>query len=147
VFGLISAQWWIALGLALAGAVSGWTLNDWRWKAKETDRAQQALADERRNAAATIRRVENVLAAQAAAVQREHVLRMDAAASRDALDGLRTATSTALSAAANNHAACLERADTFAELFTESAREYRNMAEKADRHASDAAMMQQAWPR
>lgn len=43
--------------------------------------------------------------------------------------------------------ACVEAADTAAELFGECADQYRALAEAADGHASDAQTLSDAWPK
>lgn len=144
---MIPLQIWLYLAITVLAGLSGWRVNEWKWQAKEADRAKQELADQQSNAATAIRRLENVISAQSAAKQREHSLRVSAAAARSELDGLRTSISTTLSAAANDHAACTERASALGELLGAMAQTGGEIAAKADRHANDAAMMQQAWPR
>lgn len=140
-------QLWIYLAVMALGAAGGWRVTEWRWQAKEAERAKQELANERQNTATTIRRLENVLAAEAAAVARERWLRDAAARARDAHDGLLTATASALQSAANDHGTCIDRATALSELLAASVASYRSVAEKADRHASDAMTCHEAWPK
>lgn len=133
--------------LAAAGFVGGWTIQSWRYGAKENERAQQELVDERSAATTAIRRQESVIAATSAATARETTLRRDADGSRRALVSLSDATDQTLRDASTSLGACTERAAALGELFTTSAEQYRNVAEKADRHASDVKTCHDAWPK
>lgn len=136
-----------AVVVALAGFGSAWQIQSWRYQAKEAQHEQQKLADVQQSAAATIRRADNVIAAQDAAQTRDSALRLDAAGARDALERLHDAAADALRAAGASQAACLERAATLSELHQASARRYVELGEKADRHASDVKTLVDAWPR
>lgn len=136
----------IAALIAVAGFGTAWKVQDWRYNAKEKERAEQQLEKERIAAKAAIRRAEAVIEAQNAATNRERDLRGAAAGARAALVGLSDATDTAMRGAAASHAACLERTDTLGELLGTVAQAGAGMAEKADRHASDAQTLTDAWP-
>ena len=82
--------------LAAAGFVGGWTIQSWRYGAKENERAQQELVDERSAATTAIRRQESVIAATSAATAKETTLRRDADGSRRALVSLSDATDQTL---------------------------------------------------
>ncbi len=75
----------------------------------------------------------------------------DADRARNAADSLRNDLTTVrakLSAAsADTSTAVIEYASTSTDVLEQCTTRYRDMAEKADRHAADAAMMQAAWPR
>lgn len=78
---------------------------------------------------------------------REQAIRRDAAGARSELDGLRdelAAIRQSLPDLADD--AVRQRADTVARLFGECAREYQELAERADRHASDVKTLSEAWP-
>jgi hypothetical protein len=126
---------------------AAWTIQDWRYGAKETERVQQELADQRLAATTAIRRSDAVIQAQGAAESRARGLRADAAGARDALVSLHDSAASALRAAESSQAACLERAATFSELLDTVARAGGELAEKAGRHASDVQTLTEAWPR
>lgn len=91
-----------------------------------------------------------VLDAQLLAKQREATLLADARATSDALDSLRLSTSKAratyrLSGPAAT--ASYQYADTGLDLLDICAKEYSDLAAKADGHSSDVQMMIDAWPK
>ena len=126
---------------------SAWQIQTWRADAHEND--QRTLqADDAREAAARERsRITGVVVAQNLARKRELGLLADADGARVAVDGLRTATSAALSAAHASHDACLVAAATNGELLNASAAAYRELAEISDRHVSDIQTLTDAWPK
>jgi hypothetical protein len=132
---------------AALGFGSAWKIQDWRADAKEKERVEQILADQRLAAASNIRRLDNVISAQDRAVSRMAVLRVAADGSRAALISLSDAADSALRTAADSQAACLSRATTLSELLKTSAGAYERMAEVADRHASDVQTLVDAWPK
>lgn len=86
--------------------------------------------------------------ARNAAVKREAALRRDVGAARDALYGLRGAADRARADLPGySPAAAAGLAGTATELLAQCADRYRGVAESADRHAGDAVMLQEAWPR
>lgn len=137
----------IALIIAAGSFGSAWQIQSWRHDAEELARAEQILADQRLAAATTIRRQDNVIAAQNEAETRAGALRVAAASARNELDGLRTSAASALRTAASNHNTCLERATTLSELFIASSTEYESLAEKAGRHTNDIQKLRAAWPK
>jgi hypothetical protein len=136
----------IAGVIALGSFGTAWRIQDWRYQAKEVEHAEQQLADERSAATAAIRRAEAVIEAQSAAAVRERGLRNDAAGARSAAERLSDEIAATTRAAATSQEACLERTNTLGELFKDSANAYRDVAEKADRHASDAQRLSDSWP-
>ena len=134
----------IAASLAATGA---WRVQQWRFDAKEKERAELQLENERLAAKTALRRVEAVVTAQNAAAIRERDLRNDAAGARAALVGLSNATDAAMRDAATSHGACLERTSALGELLGTVAQAGAGMAEKADLHASDARKVIEAWPK
>lgn len=136
-----------ALLAAAIAATGAWKVQDWRYGAKEMERVEQELNDERVRAATQIRREEAVIAAQNQAQARARSLRMDADGARAAADGLRVATAEALRSAAASHAACTERADSLGKLLVTVEEAGRNMAAIADGHANDAQTLMDAWPK
>ena len=133
----------IAASLAATGA---WKVQDWRYNAKEKERAEQQLENERMAAKSALRNSENVIAAQNEAQARARVLRLDAAGSRAAADGLRDDIMRTRAEAATSLDACTLRANTLSELFGTVEAAGRGMAEKAGLHASDAQTLMEAWP-
>ena len=143
----MSPQIVLASVILLIGFVSGWTVQDWRFSSKEADRAQQELATVKQSAAADVRRLDNTIDAQSKATIRERALRGDADALRGAVVGLSDAENRALRTARDSQDTCLVAATTFRELFDASTEEYRALAEKADRHASDIQTLIDAYPK
>lgn len=138
-------------GAVLAGALA-WNVQGWRLgeqinglKAQHAAESAKAQADTRARELAINQRLQD---AQNEATKRETKLRGDAAAARRTVDGLR-GTLYEFRASLPNAApgALIARADTAAELLGACADEYRSVAEAADRHAGDALMLQEAWPK
>ncbi len=134
----------IAASLAATGV---WKVQDWRYGAKEKERAEQQLENERVIARAALRNQERVSEAQSAASNRMVVLRRDADRARAAADGLRIATEQAMRDAATSHAACTERAHTLSVVLNQCGAAYQELGAVADRHASDVQTLMAAWPR
>lgn len=137
-------------GLAVAAA-STWHVQAWRYDAQiaglKTAHAQAAtLASEEnaRNFRAITTQYEGALND---ARKREADLRRNVAAARTESDGLRDAIYAFRAKLPNATTATVAvAADTAAELLGACAAEYRSVAESADRHASDAVMLIEAWP-
>ena len=136
----------IALVAALVSGLSVYKIQEWRMDSKEKARVEQILVDQRQSAATTIRRQDNVITAQNQAQARLSALRVDAAGTRNELDGLRASTANFVRDAATSQTACLERAATLSKLFIASTNEYSEVAERAGRHASDVQTLVDAWP-
>lgn len=138
-------------GAVLAGALA-WNVQGWRLgnelnglKAQHAAESAQAQADTRAKEIAFNQRLQD---AQNEATKRESKLRDDAAAARRTADGLRGTLYEFRASLPNASAsAIVARADTAAELLGACVSEYRGVAEAADRHAGDALMLQQAWPK
>lgn len=137
----------IAAVIAASSFLGGWTLQSWRYGAKENARAQQILVDQRLAAATAVRRADNVIEAQSSAAVRAVDLRRAADGSRAALVGLHDAAASALRAASASQAACLERATALSELLDTMGRTGGDIAQKADRHANDVRTLSEAWPK
>ena len=136
-----------AILAAAIAATGAWKVQQWRFDAKEKERVEQELNDERVRAATQIRREEAVIVAQNESQVRTRRLRLDADAARAAADGLRASTDAALRAATASHDACLVRTDTLGELLVAVEEAGRGMAQKADLHANDARTLSDAWLR
>jgi len=103
--------------------------------------AEQTRAAERRQSV-------DVIGAINDAKKREQLARAAAAGARTERDGLRDDLAAAqrdLPGAAP--AACIERAAALSAVFEQCAGRLEELAGKADRHASDALTLEQAWPK
>lgn len=123
--------------VAAAIAASVWQIQEWRYGAKETARVQQNLLETQQAAARDIRRLDNAIGAQNAAVLRERVVRDEAAHGRLALISLSDAAAEAIRRAQASHAACLDTAAAQSVVLNQCGERYRGMAEIADRHVND----------
>lgn len=137
----------IATVLAAVCFGGGWTLKSWQVGYKEKARVEQILADQRTNAACTLRGADNVIQAQNDAASREAVLRVALSGSRNAIVSLSDATAAALRDAAVSQNACLERATTLGGLLDTMAVAGGEISAKANLHASDLRKMTDAWPK
>ena len=135
----------IAITAAL-GMGAGWHIQTLRYTAKEAEHEQQKLVAIQQSAAASIRWMDNTLDAQNAATARSVGLRRDRDSAYAELDRLRIALRT-LPTADPTTGTCPDRADPARELLAACAAELVEMGGIADRHASDALMLQQAWPK
>lgn len=133
----------IAAVLAFSGA---WTVQGWRIDAIKSEQViaankaiQEAQAETQR-----LQEVKDEALRRANARASQNQIAADGA--RSELDRLRDDIATSNSAAP----ACTSRADpaaTARALLAECAARYSELASKADRHASDAVTIQQAWPK
>lgn len=137
----------IAAIIAALGFGSGWQIQSWRYGAKEKANAESKLAQVQQSAAASIRRVDNTLDAQNAATARSVGLRRDRDSAYAELDRLRAQLFRTMPGASSTTGTCPNRADPARELLATCATELVEMGGIADRHASDALMLQQAWPK
>ena len=136
-----------ALIAASIAATSAWQVQNWRYGAKETEREQQNLVEVQQAAAASIRWMDNTLDAQNAATARSVGLRRDRDSAYAELDRLRAQLFRTMPGASSTTGTCPNRADPARELLATCATELVEMGGIADRHASDALMLQQAWPK
>lgn len=101
-------------------------------RALDLERAMNRLKDEAiRNAHEREKTIRALSAASAASTASLH----------DTITSLRNSLSGASLETA------VKRADTFGKLLDQCQTEYRNMTERADRHASDAQTLSEAWPK
>ncbi len=136
----------IAITAAL-GMGAGWHIQTLRYTAKEAEHEQQKLVAIQQSAAASIRWMDNTITAQNAATTRSVGLRRDRDSAYAELDRLRNAVARTMPGAGSAPGACPNRADPARELLAACAAELQSVAGAADRHASDALMLQQAWPK
>ena len=111
------------------------------YDAKEKQRVEQQLVDERLQAAREQEANAVATRARDAAALRSADLRRSADRSRDALVRLSDAADQALRAAAGSHIACLDTALAEHTVLKQSTERYRELAEIADRHVSDIQTM------
>lgn len=142
----MSPQLLIAAIIAAASFGTAWRIQDWRFDAKEKTHAEQKLAQIQHNAAASIRRADNVIAAQNAATARSVAIRRDRDSAYAELDRLRDTLRT-MPGAGDTTTACADRTDPARELFADCAAQLTDMAGKADRINSDRQTLIDAWPK
>ena len=139
------------LGASIA-AVGAYKVQDWRYTGQINQMKaaqQQAVADATREARAQeSARFKGVQDAQAAAQTRAQVARRDADRARSELDRMRdTLSATRGSVPGESTAACTQRADAAADVLAQCGAAYQDLAAIADRHASDARTLVEAWPK
>ena len=137
----------IAAVIAATGFGAAWKIQDWRFDAKEKAHAEQKLAQVQHSAAADIRRLDNTITAQRAATTRAVALRRDLDSARSELERLRSAIAGTVPATSDAPCACADRTDPARQLLSACAGELQEVAGAADRHASDALMLLEAWPK
>jgi hypothetical protein len=137
----------IAVIIAAASFGTAWRIQDWRFNAKEKAHAEQKLAQVQLSAAASIRRADNVIEAQNQSAARSAALRRDLDGARTELDRLRLALARTVPRASATGDACAVPADPARELLATCATELVEMGGVADRHASDAQTLIEAWPK
>lgn len=138
-------------GAVLAGALA-WNVQGWRLgeqiQSLKHDHAQQVAAAEQAKSALEASLNKKLQDAQNAASKREQSIRASADRARNELDSLRDLTySIRTNLPGYSLAAATQTADTAAELLGQCAEQYRAVAEAADRHAADAVMLLEAWPK
>lgn len=137
----------LVLGIAIGAMVNGWRLGE-RIVEIERDAARAETAAVLGAAIETANLMKQVEDARNEATRREQALRRDAAELRDANGGLRTELDEIRRALPDMATgACRERVDTLAKLFGSCAARYGEVAERADRHASDVKTLEDAWPK
>ena len=139
----------------VAGALSawaGWSVQGWRMgeqiAALKTAQAEAVNTATREARAQESKRFQGVQDAQAAAQTRAVAARRDADAARSELDRLRGTLSIARGGVpGESAAACAQRADAAGDVLGQCAAAYSDLAAIADRHASDARTLIEAWPK
>ena len=152
---LIPGLYTYAATAIVAGALAfgaGWQTQEWRYgKQIAGIQAQRATALASANQKAlddTIKMQRTKDDAIKAAEQRAKTQAANAANARADADRLRGTLYDFRASLPNaSTAALIARADTAAELFGACVDEYRSVAESADRHAADAVMLFEAWPK
>ena len=147
---------WTHVAAAILAAVvafaGGWKVQGWRLgeqiaqiKAAQLEAVNTAAREAR---AQESKRFQGVQDAQAAAQTRAQAARRDADAARSELDRLRNdIAATRGGVPGESTAACAQRADAAADVLGQCAAAYSDLAAVADRHASDARTLIEAWPK
>ena len=141
----------IIIAASLAGW-AGWSVQGWRLgeqiAALKTAQAEAVNTATREARAQESARYKGVQDAQTAAQARAQAARRDADAARSELDRLRnTLGATRGGVPGESTAACTQRADAAADVLGQCAAAYSELAAVADRHASDARTLIEAWPK
>ena len=141
----------IIIAAALAGW-AGWSVQGWRMgeqiAALKTAQAEAVNTATREARAQESKRFQGVQDAQAAAQTRAVAARRDADAARTELDRLRNSVAAARGGVpGESAAACTQRADAAGDVLGQCAAAYSDLAAVADRHASDARTLIEAWPK
>ena len=152
---LLNWRMWAAIGLALtlalvsAGAYrAGKKHTQAAWDAEKVVQLADAAQAEVKNRRIQTENDLKVINAQNAQTQRIAVLQADAVKSRAVVGGLRDTIRTANAELPNRTAAAVRQyATTASELLAECSDRYSALAAKTDGHASDALMLQAAWPK
>ena len=136
-----------ALGFAGGWQTQGWRLGEQISKMKEAQ-AEAVNVATREARATESRRFTNVQEAQNAAQKRAQTARLDADRARTELDRLRDQLTSARGGVpGESPAACTQRADAAADVLSQCATAYLDLAAIADRHANDARTLIEAWPK
>jgi hypothetical protein len=148
------ALWWakrivlIALALAAAYFYARWQAERADHAATRTAMATAALKSAADAATTTAQLQKDKDHALQTAAKRAHSHRADAHSARTELDSLRhTLATSPTDSGPNTCAATPDRADPARELLSQCAGALTDLAAKADRHASDALTLLEAWPR
>lgn len=141
---------YLILAAVLFGA--GWLINGWRLNAEiaEIKATNAGVAKEFEKAARVKEAALNLKLqeAQNAAKKRETILRNDADIAVRTSDRLRDELAELRRGLPDLSAdAIRQRADTLAQLLNDCQRNYRGLAEKADRIESDRRTLMEAWPK
>ena len=139
------------LGASIA-AVGAYKVQDWRYtgqinqiRAAQAEAVNTATREARAQESARFKGVQD---AQAAAQTRAQVARRDADRARGELDRMRdTLSATRGGVPGESTAACTQRADAAADVLAQCGAAYQDLAAIADRHASDARTLIEAWPK
>jgi len=141
-----------AILAALIAFTGGWKVQGWRLGEQinqiKTDQLEAVNTAVREARATESRRFTNVQEAQNAAQKRAQTARLDADRARTELDRLRDElAATRGGVPGESTAACTQRADAAADVLAQCGAAYQDLAAIADRHASDARTLIEAWPK
>ena len=144
----------LLIATLISGAISavvGFGLA-WQLQAGHITQLKLDQSDERSSIQRTARQnleryMQTVSTAQANATTRSVALRTAADRTRDVGNGLRLQTATTVRTAASDPAASADAAAALGAVFNQCSTELESMGEVADRHASDAQTLVEAWPK
>ena len=152
---LLNWRVWFAIGIAASLALMG--AGGYRvgskhvqaeWDAEKVVQLHAAAVAEVENRRIETKRQTGVIDAQNAQVKRTAVLQADAASSRAAVDSLRDTIRTATASLSSRSAASAsEYSAALGAVLAECGTAFADVAAKADGHASDSLMLQEAWPK
>lgn len=140
-----------ALAAALLSMLATCTVQEWRHSAESAKISEQYAQDQKAAIDAALKQshddLKRIQSAEANALERAENLR-DAArrasaesdSLRDELAELRSAIPELARVTVN------QRASALTDVFGQCVAEYRELAERADRHASDVQKLREAWP-
>ena len=137
----------LAMILSFLSFAGGYKLSNYQNQEKENERLSAHLAAVQSSAATAIRRQDNVIAAQNAAVARQVVLARDIAGARDAIVSLHAAADQALRDASTSLDSCNNHATKLNLVFMECSRVYEKVARDADGWQNDATTLKDAFPK
>jgi hypothetical protein len=141
---------YIAAGALAVGLLTGWTANGWRLNAKidemVLEHTQAVLVATQQAAEQTAKMQEEKDAAVQKAVALAQRNKADATAARSERDRLRDDLVASRSTFAQaTDTSLIEYTNTLSVVFEQCTREYSELAEKADGHATDAENLFTAW--
>lgn len=137
----------IAVASAATGFGAAWQIQSWRADSEEKDRVEATLENQRLIGATRTRNDQAVINAVNNGVARSAALRRDSDNARAAADSLRDEITRTVRDASASLAACTVRTAALGELCAAATESHRQLAEKADRHASDIRTIIEAWPK
>ena len=137
----------IATASAATGFGAAWQIQSWRADSEEKDRVEATLENQRLIGATRTRNDQAVINAVNNGVARSTALRRDSDSARAAADSLRDEITRTVRDASASLAACTVRTAALGELCAAATESHRQLAEKADRHASDIRTIIEAWPK
>ena len=142
----------VGLAICLVCFLAGWLVNGWRFEVRISDIKTEHAAQVAINASNALERYETMERTKdeaiKAAQERETQFKADAGRASATADGLRKQlASVPTRIATASRAAVDEYANTAGELLGQCTAEYQQVAEAADRHASNERLIQEAWPK
>ena len=142
----------VGLAICLVCFLAGWLVNGWRSDAVISGIKTEHAAQVAINASNALERYETMERTKdeaiKAAQERETQFKADAGRASATADGLRKQlASVPTRIATASRAAVDEYANTAGELLGQCTAEYQQVAEAADRHASNERLIHDAWPK
>jgi len=144
---MMPGNWLILLGVIAMSFFGGWEVQGWRRDSQEKDRVENQAEVDRLAHAASVKRVDAVIAAQNAAVGRAAAAQRDALDARSELERLQSLSDSAVAAARASHQACIDNSAALSDVFKSCTGRYADLAKTADGHANDAKTLSDAWPK